>query len=67
MRMIPKASLEGIEVPAPDLNTQRLIVTVAHLAARETALLRELADKRNIFTSRVLADFAQADADTKGL
>lgn len=67
MRMIPKSSLEGILVPVPDLNTQRLIVAVTHLAARETALLHELADKRNIFTSRVLADFAQAGSDTKGL
>lgn len=62
LRMIPKTSLEGIVIPVPDLNTQRLIVEVAELAAKETALLHQLAERRKVFTGRVLADLAQAGA-----
>lgn len=62
LRMIPKTSLEGVVIPVPDINTQRLIVEVAELAAKETALLHQLAGRRNVFTGRVLADLAQAGA-----
>lgn len=67
LRMIPKASLEGITIPVPDLSTQHAIVEVARLANREAALLQQLADRRTQFTGRVLADLAQAGAQQKGL
>ena len=57
---IPKGSLEAITIPVPDIPTQRTIVKVADLAARETALLHQLAERRNLFTGRVLADLAHA-------
>lgn len=62
LRMITKASLEGIEVPVPDLNTQTLIAEVGNLVARERALLHQLADKREILTSRILSDAAKFHA-----
>lgn len=67
LRMIPKAALEGITIPVPDLATQRAIVEVARLANKEAALLHQLADRRTQFTGRVLADLAQAGAQQKGL
>jgi hypothetical protein len=67
LRMIPKAALEGITIPVPNLATQRAIVEVARLATRETALLHQLAERRTQFTGRVLADLAQAGAQQKGL
>ncbi|MFA7585741.1 MAG: hypothetical protein WCY11_06025 [Novosphingobium sp.] len=60
LRMISKSSLENIEVPVPDIKTQVLIVQVGQLAARETALLHELADKRHTLSSLILADLANA-------
>ena len=66
LRMIPKGSLEAITIPVPDIPTQRTIVKVADLAARETALLHQLAERRNLFTGRVLADLAHAGAQQKG-
>lgn len=62
LRMITKASLEGIEVPVPDLNTQTLIAEMGNLVTRERALLHQLADKREIFTSRILSDAAKFHA-----
>ena len=64
--MIPKGSLEAITIPVPAIPTQRTIVKVADLAARETALLHQLAERRNLFTGRVLADLAHAGAQQKG-
>ncbi|MGE8142827.1 hypothetical protein ACQKOE_12700 [Novosphingobium sp. NPDC080210] len=66
LRMIPKTSLEGILVPVPDLGTQRLVVEVARLSARETSLLRDLADITKIHTSQVLASLVQTGAKLKG-
>ncbi len=60
LRMISKTSLENIEVSVPDLKTQALIVQVGRLAARETSLLHELADKRHTLSSIILADLANA-------
>ncbi|MCC1493531.1 restriction endonuclease subunit S [Cognatishimia sp. F0-27] len=60
MRMIPKAVLERLEVPLPDLETQSLIVSVHKLAKREGALLRDLAERREQLSSIILAERARA-------
>ncbi len=60
LRMISKSSLENIEVPVPDRKTQALIVLVGQLAARETSLLHELAERRHNLSSLILADLANA-------
>jgi hypothetical protein len=49
LKVIPKACLDELEVPVPDLATQRLIVEIDELARREHALSRELADKTLAF------------------
>jgi hypothetical protein len=46
LRMIPKQCLDDLEVPVPDLPTQRLIVEIDALARRERALTLQLADKK---------------------
>lgn len=46
MRMIPKASIDALEIELPDLATQRLIVELDALAQREHALAQALADKK---------------------
>jgi hypothetical protein len=66
MRMIPKAVLEQLEVPLPDLETQSLIVSVHKLAKREGSLLRDLADRREQLSSIILAERAR-DARQKEL
>lgn len=58
LRMISKSSLESIQVPVPDIKTQALIVQVGQLAARERALLHDLAGKRHTLSSLILADLA---------
>ena len=45
MRMIPKACLEDLDVPLPDLATQRLIAEIDALSRRESELLIQLAEK----------------------
>lgn len=54
LRMIPRDSLEKLPVSIPDIATQRLVVEISRLAAREASLLRELADKKEEFTSFAL-------------
>ena len=46
MRMIPKASIDALEIELPGLATQRLIVEIDALARREQALAHELADQK---------------------
>jgi hypothetical protein len=69
LRMISKASLDNIEVPVPDLETQSLILEVASLSARESSLLHALADKKQSLSNSILADLAnqtRVDAPHKG-
>ncbi|WP_424975350.1 restriction endonuclease subunit S [Dinoroseobacter sp. S124A] len=54
LRMIKRKALEKMPVSIPDLATQKLVVEVGRLAERESALLRELARKKEEFTSFVL-------------
>lgn len=46
LRMIPKACLDDLEVPVPDLATQKLIVAIDALARHECALTHQLAEKK---------------------
>lgn len=59
MRMIPIGCLSGLEVPIPDLATQRTIAAVDDLAVREQALSQRLADLRRQFTAITLMRRAQ--------
>ncbi|WP_149776183.1 restriction endonuclease subunit S [Ruegeria intermedia] len=59
VRMISKSTLERIELPLPDIETQRLIVAIADLAYREGALLQELANRREQLSSLILAKCAR--------
>lgn len=54
LRMIPREDLDKLPVSIPDLATQRLVIEISRLAAREACLLRELADKKEEFTSFAL-------------
>ena len=66
LRMIPMTALKRLEIPLPDLDTQRRIGTIHALARREGSLLRELADCRERFTRLVLSEQAKL-ASCKGL
>ena len=59
LRMIPKAVLERIDIPLPDLATQNRIVAIHALARHESSLLRELAERRARLTSLVLTERAR--------
>ncbi|TCP38779.1 hypothetical protein EV662_11713 [Rhodovulum marinum] len=54
LRMIPRDCLDKMPVSIPDLVTQKLVVEVSRLAAKEAGLLRELAAKKEEFTSFAL-------------
>lgn len=56
IRMVPKSSLDELELDIPDLEIQRLIVQVDSLAAREQALTLLLAEKRRTLVNRLLAE-----------
>lgn len=59
IRMVPKASLDDLHIDVPDLATQRRIVVVDDLAARERALTHLLADTKRDLTNRLLAERAK--------
>ena len=59
IRMVPKASLDDLHIDVPDLETQRRIVAVDALAAREHALMHLLADSKQALTNRLLAERAK--------
>ncbi len=54
IKMIPKSALEQLEIPLPDLQTQRRIVAAHDLAQREVSLLHRLADRREHLASLLL-------------
>lgn len=54
LKMIPRDGLEELPISIPDLATQKLVVEISRLAAREASLLRALADKKEEFTSFAL-------------
>jgi hypothetical protein len=67
MRMIPKQALEQVEIPVPDLKTQRLIVETSSLAAAEFALLQRLAVRRAVLINHMLSAAAHGGAQQKGV
>lgn len=54
LRMVPKASLDELEIDLPDIATQRLIVEVERLASRERQLVTTGAEKRKALIDRIL-------------
>jgi hypothetical protein len=59
IRMVPKASLDDLDIDVPDLETQRRIVAVDALAAQEHALTHLLADTKRDLINRLLAERAK--------
>jgi hypothetical protein len=60
IRMVPKASLDDLDIDVPDLETQRRIVAVDALAAQEHALTHLLANTKRDLTNRLLAERAKS-------
>lgn len=60
LRMIPMGALERLDVPVPDLHTQRRIIALSALSARETRLLQDLARTRTQYMSAILDQAARA-------
>lgn len=58
LRMVPRASLETLELDVPDIETQRRVVAVDALAERERTLSVLAADKRKVLTSLILGQRA---------
>lgn len=56
VRMVPRSSLDDLEIDVPDLAAQRKIVAIDALAERERELSIMAADGRRRLTSMVLAD-----------
>ncbi|MGY0557635.1 restriction endonuclease subunit S [Lysobacter sp. A421] len=59
LRMVPMAALERLDIPLPDLTTQRRIVDLHILAARETSLLHDLAARRERLHTHILGEAAR--------
>lgn len=58
IRMIPRSSLDDLELDVPDLETQRRIVAVNRLAERERELSQLVAEKRRKMMSLILVERA---------
>jgi hypothetical protein len=56
IRMVPKSSLDDLEIVLPDLNSQYLVASVEALAARERALTERGAALKYLLVNRRLAD-----------
>ena len=59
LRMIPMSVLQDLDIPLPDLATQRRIVDLHALAARETGLLHDLAARREQLLTHILGEAAR--------
>lgn len=59
IRMVPKSCLDDLHLDIPDLETQRRIVAIDRLAAREKTLTLLLAERRRNVTSLLLAERAR--------
>ena len=66
LRMVPKSSLDGLEIDVPDLETQHRIVAIDCLAERERALSVLAAEKRRELISLVLVDRARGSGHSTG-
>lgn len=52
--LIHKSSLEELEIPVPDLNTQSRALEIAALQQRERHILASIAEKRAMITNQIL-------------
>ena len=59
LRMVPRSSLDALDIDLPDLETQRKIVALDALAEHERALSVLAAERRRQLTSLLLADLAK--------
>ena len=59
-KMISKQTLANLEIELPSLERQYAIVEVAELVRKEQHLLKEIANRRNIYLSRKLMRASQA-------
>lgn len=66
MRMIPKASLDALELDIPDLATQRAIVATDRLAERERELVALAAEKRRKLIAITLSSYIDATPPSSG-
>jgi hypothetical protein len=60
MRMVPRASLEHLELDVPDIDTQQKIVAIDALSERERILSFLASEKRRELTSRTLSERAKS-------
>lgn len=52
--LIHKSSLEELEIPVPEINTQSRALEIAALQERERQLLASIAEKRALITNQIL-------------
>ena len=60
LRMVPRSELEKLQIDVPNLPTQRVIIELDALAAREERLTKLAAEKRRQLISLALTDRAKA-------
>ncbi len=58
LRMVPRSSLEGLELAVPSLETQQRILQIVALAERERDLAQQLTLKRHELLRRLLVERA---------
>lgn len=66
MRMVPKSSLDTLDLDVPPLAVQRLITEVDALAGRERMLVELMVEKREKLLSRLLAQAASRQSMKPG-
>ncbi len=55
-KMITKQVLEDLEIEIPEIEKQKKILEIFHLANKESSLLEELAKKKKRYISKILLD-----------
>lgn len=60
MRMVSKSAVDDLDLPLPDLKTQRLVVEAARLAQKQRELETKLATLRDQMLRQQLAAFCQS-------
>ena len=64
--MVPRSSLDELELDIPDIATQEKIVAIDALAGRERELTILAAERRRRLTGRILAERAKSMRPTAG-
>lgn len=67
LRMVSRSSLENLQIPVPDFQTQQRILQIDTLAQRERVLTLQLATKRHELTHRILIERAGQSNSTYGM